>query len=180
VVHVLSREAQEVQLFNGRLTEAKMRTLLPLLCEVGAVDSWWLCGPYGLVRDAMDVLDALGVPSDRVHRELFYVEAAPPSEHEHPEHPLAGSELTVIMDGRSTTTTVPPGSVLLDAAQRVRPDLPFACRGGVCGTCRARLIDGEVTMRRNFALEQRELDDGFVLTCQSVPRTAAVTVDYDA
>jgi ring-1,2-phenylacetyl-CoA epoxidase subunit PaaE len=180
VVHVLSREAQEVQLFNGRLDAAKLQVLLPLLCDVRAVDHWWLCGPFGLVSAAMDVLAWLGVPSGRVHRELFYVEELPPAEQQHPELNLAGTELTVIMDGRATTTTVAPGVVVLDAAQRVRPELPFACRGGVCGTCRARVTDGEVTMRRNFALEQNELDQGFVLTCQSLPCTPSVTVDYDA
>ena len=180
VVHVLSREAQEVQLFNGRLDVAKLQVLLPLLCDVRAVDHWWLCGPFGLVSGAMDVLAWLGVEPGRVHRELFYVEPAPPSVHEHLEPGVPGTDLTVIMDGRATSTTVAPGGVVLDAAQRVRPDLPFACRGGVCGTCRARVTDGEVGMRRNFALEQDELDAGFVLTCQAVPRTPSVTVDYDA
>ena len=180
VVHVLSREAQEVQLFNGRLDVAKLQVLLPLLCQVRAVDHWWLCGPFGLVSGAMDVLAWLGVAPERVHRELFYVEPAPPSVHDHLESPVSGTDLTVIMDGRATATVVPPGDVVLDAAQRVRPDLPFACRGGVCGTCRAMVTEGEVSMRRNFALEQDEIDDGFVLTCQAVPRTPSVTVDYDA
>ena len=78
----------------------------------------------------------------------------------------------MVLDGRSSTATVPAGTPILDGAQRVRPDLPFACKGGVCGTCRARLTDGEVTMRRNYALEQDELDAGYVLTCQSLPASA--------
>ncbi|HEY2165890.1 MAG TPA: 1,2-phenylacetyl-CoA epoxidase subunit PaaE [Jatrophihabitantaceae bacterium] len=180
VVHVLSREAQEVQLFNGRLDGDKLRALLPIVCDVRTVDHWWLCGPFGLVTDAKDVLTGFGVEPGRIHRELFYVEPAPPAVHEHAEADLTGAELTVISDGRSTTTTVEPGVPLLDAAQRVRPDLPFACRGGVCGTCRARVVSGEVTMRRNFALEDDELADGFVLTCQSLACTPEVTVDYDA
>jgi ring-1,2-phenylacetyl-CoA epoxidase subunit PaaE len=88
--------------------------------------------------------------------------------------------VTVLLDGRRSTTTVPVGTPVLDGAQRVRPDLPFACKGGVCGTCRARLVEGEVTMRRNYALEQEELDAGYILTCQSLPASAAVIVDYDA
>ena len=88
--------------------------------------------------------------------------------------------MTVLLDGRSSTVTVPHGTPVLDGAQRVRPDLPFACKGGVCGTCRARLVDGEVTMRRNYALEQEELDAGYVLTCQSLPVSDQITVDYDA
>ena len=82
--------------------------------------------------------------------------------------------------GRRTAVTVPPDVAVLDAAQRVRPDLPFACRGGVCGTCRALVTDGEVRMRRNYALEDAEVAAGYVLTCQAVPVSDAVTVDYDS
>ncbi len=165
LAHVLSREPQEVELFSGRMDAAKLRLLLPAIGEVGRVDHWWL----------------LGVPGDRIHRELFYVEEEPPAQEHHEEPVLAGgSEVTVILDGRATTTTVPRGTPVLDGAQRARPDLPFACKGGVCGTCRARLRSGEVRMRRNFALEQAELDAGYVLTCQSLPVSDELTVDYDA
>jgi ring-1,2-phenylacetyl-CoA epoxidase subunit PaaE len=85
-----------------------------------------------------------------------------------------------VLDGRSTTIALPRDLPVLDGAQRARPDLPFACKGGVCGTCRARLIEGEVTMRRNYALEQEELDAGYILTCQSLPVSSGVIVDYDA
>jgi ring-1,2-phenylacetyl-CoA epoxidase subunit PaaE len=181
LVHVLSREAQEVELFNGRLDAAKLRALLPVTVDVAAVDHWWLCGPFGLVEDAIEVLTELGVPRHRVHRELFYVEDAPPAQVTHLEAAAGpGAEVTVLLDGRSSTATVPAGTAILDGAQRVRPDLPFACKGGVCGTCRARLVDGEVTMRRNYALEQEELDAGYILTCQSLPASPTVTVDYDA
>jgi ring-1,2-phenylacetyl-CoA epoxidase subunit PaaE len=181
LVHVLSREPQEVELFSGRLDAARLRALLPALCDVGDIDHWWLCGPYGMVTDAIAVLGELGVPAERVHRELFYVEDTPPEPEQHAEAPLtAGCQATIILDGRRTTTTIPAGTPVLDGAQRARPDLPFACKGGVCGTCRARLVSGAVRMRRNFALEQAELDAGFVLTCQSLPVTDELTVDYDA
>jgi ring-1,2-phenylacetyl-CoA epoxidase subunit PaaE len=181
LAHVLSREPQEVELFSGRLDADRLRRLLPALCAVDGVDHWWLCGPFGMVTDATQVLAELGVPAVRVHRELFYVEEAPPEQERHEEQPLTGGcEVTVILDGRTTTTTIPPDLPVLDGAQRARPDLPFACKGGVCGTCRARVVSGEVRMRRNFALEQAELDAGFVLTCQSLPVTAELTVDYDA
>jgi ring-1,2-phenylacetyl-CoA epoxidase subunit PaaE len=181
LVHVLSREPQEVELFNGRLDAGKLRSLLPVTVDVAAVGHWWLCGPFGLVEDAIAVLGELGVPRGRIHRELFYVEDEPPAEAKHAEAPVGpGAEVTVLLDGRSSTATVPPGTPILDGAQRVRPDLPFACKGGVCGTCRARLIEGEVTMRRNYALEQEELDAGYILTCQSLPASEHVTVDYDA
>jgi ring-1,2-phenylacetyl-CoA epoxidase subunit PaaE len=181
LVHVLSREPQEVELFSGRMDADRLRKLLPATCEVASVDHWWLCGPYGMVTDAVAVLAELGVPADRVHRELFYVEEAPPEPERHVEQaPAGGSEVTVILDGRSTTTSVAGDTPVLDGAQRVRPDLPFACKGGVCGTCRALLRSGEVVMRRNFALEPAELAAGYVLTCQSMPISAEITVDYDA
>jgi len=181
LVHVLSRERQEVDLFSGRLDAERLRLLIPVAAgEPADVDHWWLCGPYGMVTDAMAVLASLGVPADRVHRELFYVEDTAPEPERHAEQPQTGCEATIVLDGRRTTTVIPPGTPVLDGAQLVRPDLPFACKGGVCGTCRARLVSGEVRMRRNFALEQAELTAGFVLTCQSIPVSAELTVDYDA
>jgi ring-1,2-phenylacetyl-CoA epoxidase subunit PaaE len=181
LAHVLSREPQEVELFSGRLDADRLRWLLPALCDVASVDHWWLCGPFGMVEDAQAVLAELGVPPERVHRELFYVEDVPPEPSQHEEPVLVGGcEATVILDGRQTTTTIPAGTPVLDGAQRARPDLPFACKGGVCGTCRARLVFGEVRMRRNFALERAEVEAGFVLTCQSLPLSESVTVDYDA
>ena len=181
LVHVLSREAQEVELFSGRLDAGRLRRLLSAVTDVGGVDHWWLCGPYGMVTDASAVLGELGVPPERVHRELFYVEDVPPEPEQHAETaPAGGSEVTVILDGRTTTTTIPAGTPVLDGVQRVRPDLPFACKGGVCGTCRAQVRAGEVRMRRNFALEDAEVAAGYVLTCQSLPVSAELTVDYDA
>jgi len=180
LVHVLSREAQEVDLFSGRLDAAKLRALLPATVDVPGVRDWWLCGPFGMVEAAIGVLTELGVPPDKVHRELFYVENAPPPVASHAEQAGPGAEVTVILDGRATVVTVPPGTVILDGAQRARADLPFACKGGVCGTCRALVTDGAVTMRRNFALEEGEVAAGYVLTCQSLPATEAVTVDYDS
>ncbi len=103
LAHVLSREPQEVELFSGRLDAARLRRLLPALCAVESIDHWWLCGPYGMVTDAMAVLSELGVPAGRVHRELFYVEEAPPDQERHEEQPLTGGcEVTVILDGRTS------------------------------------------------------------------------------
>ncbi len=181
LVHVLSREPQEVELFNGRLDPGKLSSLLPVTVDVAAVDHWWLCGPFSMVQGAIDVLTELGVPRNRIHRELFYVEDEPPAEAKHADAPVGpGAEVTVLLDGRSSTATVEPGTPILDGAQRVRPDLPFACKGGVCGTCRALLTEGEVTMRRNYALEREELAAGYVLTCQALPASDKITVDYDA
>jgi ring-1,2-phenylacetyl-CoA epoxidase subunit PaaE len=180
LVHLLSREAREVDLLSGRLDAPKLRTLLPILIDVGDVHHWWLCGPFGMVTDATEVLGELGVAPGQIHRELFWVDEAPPElirAERVPDGP--SSEVTVVLDGRETTVTVPEGDTVLEGAQRSRPDLPFACKGGVCGTCRARVVEGEVAMRRNFALEPAELAAGFVLTCQSLPRSDKVIVNFD-
>ncbi|GLW11806.1 phenylacetic acid degradation protein [Microtetraspora sp. NBRC 13810] len=182
LVHVLSREAREAELFSGRLDADRLRVLLPALTRVAEVDHWWLCGPYEMVADARRVLAELGVPAERVHQELFFVDEPPPGPVRREDTPdgEAASEVTVVLDGRATTMTLRRDVTVLEGAQRVRPDLPFACKGGVCGTCRARLVSGRVDMRRNFALEPAEVAAGFVLTCQSSPASGAVVVDYDA
>jgi ring-1,2-phenylacetyl-CoA epoxidase subunit PaaE len=135
-----------------------------------------------MVEVARDVLAAHGVDPKRVHRELFYVEDVPPDPAVHVDAAPSGetSEVTVVLDGRSTVMTLRRDVPVLDSAQRVRADLPFACKGGVCGTCRARVVDGHVRMRRNFALEDAEVEQGFVLTCQSLPESDRVTIDFDA
>ena len=179
LVHVLSREPQEVELFSGRLDGAKLRDLLPATVEVPAVDHWWLCGPFAMITEAVEVLAGLGVHPDRIHRELFYVDE-PHEVHHVDVAPATGAEVTVILDGRSSTLIAEPGTPVLDAAQRVRPDLPFACKGGVCGTCRALVREGKTRMRRNYALEPEEVAAGYVLTCQSLPATDTVTVSYDS
>lgn len=181
LVHVLSREPREVELFSGRLDAAKLRSILDALVPVADLDDVWLCGPFGLVQEARRVLDDVGVPAERVHVEHFYVDEPPPElRHADPVVGADASEVTVVLDGRATVVPVERAETVLDAAQRARSDLPFACKGGVCGTCRARVVEGEVAMRRNYALEEHEVEAGFVLTCQSVPLSGAVTVDFDA
>jgi len=181
IVHVLSREPQEVELYSGRLDPERLSALLPATVDVASVDHWWLCGPLDMTTGATEVLRGLGVPAGRIHRELFWVGDEPPAEVVHDDGPVAaGARLTVILDGRSSMLTLPAGTPVLDGAQQARPDLPFACKGGVCGTCRARIVAGEATMRRNYALEQSEIDAGYILTCQALPKTDEITVDYDA
>ncbi|MFC7340262.1 1,2-phenylacetyl-CoA epoxidase subunit PaaE [Saccharopolyspora griseoalba] len=182
LVHLLSREPREAELFTGRLDADKLRALLCDVVAAEEVDQWWLCGPFGMVTDATEVLREAGVPAERVHRELFYVDDVPPEPVRHEETPADGptSQVTVVLDGRATTMALPQDVPVLDAAQQVRPDLPFACKGGVCGTCRAKITTGEVRMRRNFALEDSEVAEGYRLTCQSLPTTPEVTVDYDS
>ncbi|WUH89102.1 phenylacetate-CoA oxygenase/reductase subunit PaaK [Streptomyces sp. NBC_00433] len=180
--HVLSREPREAELLSGRLDADRLAALIAGLVHVPGADHWWLCGPHGMVTDAQQVLAGLGVPGDRVHQELFFADDEPITPLRHPDDVARGpvSEVTLTLDGRSSTAALPADATILDGAQRVRPDLPFACKGGVCGTCRARITDGRADMRRNFALEAAEVDAGYVLTCQSFPASEKLTVDYDA
>ncbi|AOW94091.1 phenylacetic acid degradation protein [Rhodococcus sp. WMMA185] len=182
VIHVLSREPREVELFTGRLDARRLREIFRLVVPIGDIDHFWLCGPYGMVTDAESVLAELGIDNSRVHHELFYVEDVPPPMETHREPGVAGpsSEVTLILDGRSTTATFPRDVTILDTSEEHRSDVPFACKGGVCGTCRAKITSGEVHMRRNYALEDYEVSTGFVLTCQSYPVSDTVTVDFDA
>jgi ring-1,2-phenylacetyl-CoA epoxidase subunit PaaE len=181
LVHVLSREPRDIELFTGRLDPDRLRRLLTTLVPLPAVDAVWLCGPFEMVTGAQDVLSELGVPREKVHRELFFVDTPPPPLR-HPDAIVEGvtSEITVLLDGRATTAVASRTTTVLEAAQQTRTDLPFACKGGVCGTCRARVLGGEVEMVRNYALEPDEVAERFVLTCQSYPVTEQVTVDYDA
>ncbi|NHU48195.1 1,2-phenylacetyl-CoA epoxidase subunit PaaE [Rhodococcus opacus] len=182
IIHVLSREPREVELFTGRLDADRLRAIFDAVVPVADIDHFWLCGPYGMVTDAETVLGDLQIDKGRVHHELFFVDDVPPPMETHREPGVTGpsSEVTLVLDGRSTTATLPRDESILDAAEKYRSDLPFACKGGVCGTCRAKITCGEVDMRRNYALEDYEVDSGFVLTCQTFPVSDDVTVDFDA
>lgn len=180
LVHVLSREQGESPLLSGRIDAERLGRLLDTIVPGEAIEEWFLCGPYGMVTDAQRVLTARGVPEAAVRAELFHVDA-PPEPVRRPEHqPAVGTEVTIVLDGRSSTVTMDRSDRVLDAALRVRAELPYACKGGVCSTCRAKVVAGEVTMARNYALEPDELAAGYVLTCQSSPTTDQLTVDYDA
>lgn len=181
VAHVMSREPRDAELFSGRLDAERLRRLLTDVIPAETYDRVWLCGPLRLIDDARTVLGGLGVPAERVHVELFHVDAPPPRPRRAAvEISGATTALTTILDGRTATTTVARDVTILDGAQTERADLPFACKGGVCGTCRALVREGAADMRRNYALEPAEVAAGFVLTCQTFPAGDTVTVDFDA
>ncbi|MHC3470214.1 2Fe-2S iron-sulfur cluster-binding protein [Streptomyces sp. 7R007] len=176
LVTVLSREEQQAGLPSGRLDRERLTGLLPALLPVGEVSGWFLCGPYGLVQGAERALRGLGVARARIHEEIFHVDpVAPAASTPAPAH----STVTARLDGRGGTWPVREGESLLEAVLRNRPDAPYACKGGVCGTCRAFLVAGEVRMDRNFALEREETEAGYVLACQSHPVTEKVELDFD-
>jgi ring-1,2-phenylacetyl-CoA epoxidase subunit PaaE len=181
LIHVLSREPQEVELAEGRIDAAKLDRLLATLLAPEDVDAWFLCGPAGMVEVARATLRDRGVPASAIARELFHADhvvpvAAPPDAGQRGE----GATVTLLLDGRMSTVTVPQdGVTILEAALRVRPDAPYSCRGGVCGTCRCRVTEGEVRMDRHYALEDDEVACGVVLACQSHPLTDTVLLDFD-
>ena len=177
LVTVLSREEQQAGLPSGRLDQERLTGLLPALLPVEQVAGWFLCGPMGLVEGAERALRGLGVSRTRIHEEIFHVDAAAPAPSAVPAP--AHSTVTARLDGRGGTWPVQDGESLLDAVLRNRPDAPYACKGGVCGTCRAFLVSGEVRMDRNFALEPEETQAGYVLACQSHPVTEKVELDFD-
>ena len=192
LMHVLSREAREVALLNGRIDAEKCATILRAMINPAAVDGFYLCGPEQMISELRETLRGHGVPPEKIHFELFTPSsdaAAAAAETRRarqarlaaaPE-PVNASQVTVILDGASTTLSVPrDGDSVLEVALRTRPDMPFACKGGMCCTCRARLVEGEVEMDINYTLAPDEIKRGFVLTCQSHPITDTVVLDYDA
>ncbi len=179
LLHVLSRERQDVELLSGRLDGVRLKAILDAWIPPQEIDGWFLCGPQQMVLDLRDALVEAGVPRERVHGELFHADPQP-----HPEQPpirLGGdAHVTIRLDGReSDLSLAPDGRPILHAALEVRPDLPFACQGGVCGTCRALLVEGSVSMDASWALEPEEIEQGYVLTCQSHPTSERVVLDYD-
>jgi ring-1,2-phenylacetyl-CoA epoxidase subunit PaaE len=185
--HVLSREERTSELLSGRIDDEKMDGILQYLVPPSDVDEWFLCGPFDLVELCRSKLGAAGVDRGSVHVELFttgrpeYGSAGAVGRPVDREVGIHASTVKFTLDGRTSTVVMPERQAesILNAALRVRTDVPFACAGGVCGTCRAKLVDGTVRMTQNYALEPEELDAGYVLTCQSHPTSDAVAVDYD-
>jgi ring-1,2-phenylacetyl-CoA epoxidase subunit PaaE len=185
VVHVLSRDTEaELPLLSGRIDGDKVKALLPLIGPAADIDHVYLCGPGNLIKDARQVLLGAGVARERIHFEFF--RAGPESVQRRTLDPkpvqvapAAGAEVVAVVDGVRYTFPVPEGGLVVDAALKAGIRVPYSCKGGMCCTCRAKVIEGEVAMLRNFSLESREVDDGFVLTCQAQPRSNRVVLDYD-
>ncbi|MEO5778984.1 1,2-phenylacetyl-CoA epoxidase subunit PaaE [Arthrobacter oryzae] len=184
--HVLSREQRIAPLLSGRIDAEKLKALLGTAIHADDVDEWFLCGPFELVQLCRDTLADRGVKPEHIRFELF-TSGKPDRPEGNIGRPVTADEsqdtykITFTLDGLQGEVSSPTHAreSILNAALRVRPDVPFACAGGVCGTCRAKVITGKVTMDENYALEQDELDKGYVLTCQSHPTTPDVTVDFD-
>jgi len=195
VHHVLSREHGDVELLNGRIDGDKIAAIAGRAVGIGEIDHAFLCGPWGLVDDVRRRLTAEGLAPERIHAELFTpADGAPatrttvaaggaaraevatagtvPS--------AAGAAAEIVLNGRRTPVAVAAGETIVEAAQRAGLDVPYSCKGGMCCTCRAKVVEGAVDMAVNYSLEPWELAAGFVLTCQSRPVGGKVVVDYDA
>jgi ring-1,2-phenylacetyl-CoA epoxidase subunit PaaE len=181
LVYIMSREQQDIELFNGRITETKCRQLFQHWLRLEDVDYAFICGPEDMMHGVSAALQEAGMPKERIRIELF---AATKSEHKPrrtvPEESRHQTEVTVIMDGNHASFTMDKDKEsLLDAGLRAGLDMRYSCKGGVCSTCRCKLLEGQVDMDVNYALEDYEVARGFVLSCQSFPVTDKVVVDFD-
>lgn len=182
--YILSQEVQETPVFNGRLDGEKIGLYAKYFFEPASIDQYFLCGPEQMIWSVKESLEKLSVTPERISFELFTTST--PKTHEaftgklKKEEESNKSQITVILDGIQFDFPLAyKGQSILDAALKTGADLPFACKGGVCCTCKAKILEGEVEMEVNYALEKDEVEAGYVLTCQSHPRTATVKVDYD-
>ena len=188
LIHILSRQAQEVPLLEGRIDGDKVRELIATLLPVGSMDEVFVCGPEAMIEATERALLDAGVRPDRVHTERFTsptLEALAPDQRRavvlgHPAVRTDGDvALTVVLDGKPHELRMNRDERVLDVALNAGLDLPWSCRGGVCCTCRAKVLEGAVAMEKNFTLEPWETDKGFVLSCQAKPTTDRVVVSYD-
>lgn len=182
MIHVLSREPQPVPLAEGRVDGRKLEQLLDTLVPPAGIDEWFVCGPFSMVETVRATLRGRGVPAASIRAELFHTSdpVVVPTEPDDPAALEGAPAVTLVLHGRRTELRVPrEGRSILDAALAVRPDAPYACKGGVCGTCRCRLVEGEVRMDHAYALEEDEIGAGVRLACQSHPVSDTVTVDFD-
>lgn len=186
VYHVLSREMMDVPLFNGRIDAAKTVEFSKSLIDVSKIDEVFVCGPEEMLLSVRQQLTDLGMPTEKIHIELFSSPDQPATSHKKwsKEHTSDGgpvSKVSIRLDGATFEMELGYNSDnILDAALKHGADLPYACKGGVCSTCRAKVVEGEVDMEVNYALEKDEVAKGFILTCQSHPKTERVVVDFDA
>ncbi len=182
IVHVLSREEQDIELLHGRIDRAKADALLSQWLPLADIDLAFVCGPEEMMGAVSDALKSRGFPESKIRIERF---AASIPKHTHvvqrpPEPGHAECEVTVVIDGATRTFTLDKTKEnILEAGLRNGVELPYSCKGGVCSTCRCRISEGEVDMDNNFALEDYEIARGFILACQSYPVTDRVTVNFD-
>ncbi|MBP0622945.1 1,2-phenylacetyl-CoA epoxidase subunit PaaE [Cupriavidus consociatus] len=180
--HVLSRQPQEVDLLHGRLDHDRVTAFLQTLIPVDDIDAAFVCGPASMIDEVEAALRDAGMDPHRIHAERFGVplaQARPKLPHTHADQ-AGTAELVVVLDGKQHSMRLPlEDANVLDTALAAGLDLPYACKGGVCCTCRAKVLEGQVEMEKNYTLEPWEMEKGFVLTCQARALTPRVVVSYD-
>lgn len=185
VVHLLSREETQDPLFSGRMSADKCAALIERYAEAKAADEYFICGPFDMINSINETLMAAGIAKENIHFELF---TTPPPETEEADSiegdeggntPVAESKVMVVLDGEETEVTVTDKDNILDAILDAGLDAPYACTGGSCCTCRAKIMEGSAVMDVNYALTDKEVAEGYILTCQSHPTTKTMVVDYD-
>jgi ring-1,2-phenylacetyl-CoA epoxidase subunit PaaE len=183
---LLSREQTDAVIYSGRINDEKLNLLSEKLIDVRGMDDIFICGPEQMIFTVMNWLQQYGIEKKKVHFELFTTPGekaevgSRKSEVRKEDSSVPKSNITVKLDGIAFDFELPyDGQSILEAALQQGADLPFSCKGGVCSTCKAKLIEGQVDMDINYALEQEEVDAGYILTCQSHPRTNKVVVDFD-
>lgn len=188
LIHVLSRQAQEVPLLEGRIDAAKVRQLLDTLLPAASMDEVFICGPEAMIEATEAALVEAGVPAARIRTERFTsprLDGLSPADRAaaiaqpDPEAPVGQIRLTVTIDGKTHAMAMRRDQHVLDVALAAGLDAPFSCRDGVCCTCRAKVLEGSVDMDKNFSLEPDEVAQGFVLTCQARPTSHRLVVSYD-
>ncbi|MBV9612229.1 MAG: 2Fe-2S iron-sulfur cluster binding domain-containing protein, partial [Acidobacteriaceae bacterium] len=179
LIHILSREHQDLDLLNGRITAEKAEQLLRHFGHLDTVDAVFLCGPQEMVDDVAARLKELGVPESRIKIELFTVDKSERRQRTVAAAAEAECHVQLVVDGDTLRYAMSKNETILDAALQRGIDLRHSCKSGVCATCRAKLVEGQVDMDANYALEDYEIARGFILTCQSYPVTDHITVDFD-
>ena len=179
--NVLSQEKRDLELYSGKLDADRVKVLLETFFpNINQVDEFLVCGPGTMVKDLSDLLKGLDVSPDRIHAERFGVpRKKSPAKPEQPDTRVAKAEVSVIMDGDKRSFKVYADDTLLDAAAKQGLNLPYSCKAGVCSTCRTKLVQGQVAMDTNHALEPWELEQGYILACQSRAKTEQLELDYD-
>jgi len=181
VFHVLSREQQDISVLNGHLDADKLRVLLRAVLPAASIDHAFVCGPQPMIEGLGSALASLGLQPGQIHVERFTPSAdGTPRPAVVPPSALPAAVATVISEGARMDIPVAAGEAIIDAAIRAGRNLPYSCKGGMCCTCRAKVLEGQVEMVVNYSLEKWETDAGYVLTCQARPLTARVVLDYDA
>jgi ring-1,2-phenylacetyl-CoA epoxidase subunit PaaE len=183
IYHFLSMEQEDIELFNGRLDAAKCHEILNLLIDPRAAKLFFICGPEGMMLAAEEALLANGVPRENILLERFLSAGPSPAQTESAQAAIrqaAGRKMGVLLDGRKSTVTFDAAlGNILDSVRAAGMTAPFACKGGVCATCRAKLITGAVDMKVNYGLTPEEVAQGYILTCQSTPKGDDVVISYD-